>query len=120
MEYSSTGPNYQSIPIHPQDWIVGSLTTLANTAELPGICAAFTSALRLNNENRHHRDRLPEEPKEWKSMLLRLHKEGFLIAVAKEIKDLKKKETFKVVETPQATHIMPLKMGLPLQVRLGW
>ena len=54
-------------------------------------------------------------------MLLHPHKEGFLIAgAAKEIEDLKKKETFKMVETPQATHIMPLKMGLPLQVRLGW
>ena len=29
LEYSSTGPNNnQSIPIHPRDWIVGSLTTL--------------------------------------------------------------------------------------------
>jgi Reverse transcriptase (RNA-dependent DNA polymerase) len=43
-------------------------------------------------------------------MLLHPHKEGFLIAgAAKEIEDLKKKETFKMVETPQATHIMPLK-----------
>jgi hypothetical protein len=48
LEYSSTGPNNQSIPIHPQYWVVGSLTTL----QVSGFEYEATEEARDRDRNR--------------------------------------------------------------------
>ena len=41
-------------------------------------------------------------------MLIYLYKKGFLIAADKEYKDLKRKNTFKIIKKTQATKTLPV------------
>jgi len=82
------------------------VTDLQVPEEFPGFYDAF--AIGLGHTNRLHHDNLPPPPKNWREMQSHPQKEGFLDAANREISELQGKETFKYVERPKGTQIVPL------------
>ena len=82
------------------------ITDLATPGDFPGFNAAFSAAL-LQPE-KFHRDQLPSGPRNWREMKNHPHQKGILEAAYREIQALTQKNTFKHVERPERTHIIPL------------
>ena len=81
------------------------VTDLQVPEEFPGFYDAF--AIGLSYTSRLHQDNLPPPPKNWREMQSHPQK-GFLDAANREISELQGKETFKYVERPKGTQIVPL------------
>ena len=79
--------------------------------DFPGFYSAFTTGAMLQNPcltDKPHRDRLPAEPKSWREMQRHPLKERFTAAANREISELLGKQTFKYVERPKNTQILPV------------
>jgi len=51
---------------------------------------------------------LPPEPRNWRDMQNHPHQKGFLEAAHREVQELTQKKTFKHVERPERTQVIPL------------
>ena len=73
-----------------------------------GYHSAFATNLPPKLKNMQHRDSLPEEPKNWKSMLKHPHSRQFIQAANKEFEHLRSRGTFKLTARPTGKAVLPL------------
>jgi hypothetical protein len=78
--------------------------------EPPDLLYAFATALNAEKPSRH-RDDLPAAPEHWKDMIRHPHREAFMSAAAVEVRNLKNKGTFEVVDRPndRSIQVLPLR-----------
>ena len=78
-------------------------------SQLPSL-AGYHAAFATNPVPRIglHRDRLTEEPKNWKAMLKHPHSQQFAKAALKEFEHLQSRGTFKIAHRPTDKQVLPL------------
>ena len=82
------------------------LAELDKPEELPGFYSAFATG--TTHRDRIHRDQLPPEPKNWRSLLAHPYRKEFKEAADKEIAELKEKDTFIYVNRPREKQVLPI------------
>lgn len=80
------------------------------SVEPPELLYAFATALNAEKPSRH-RDDLPSAPEHWNDMVRHSNRDAFMAAAALEVRNLKSKGTFEVVDRPndRSVQVLPLR-----------